>query len=432
MANINLKYAWTQVYKLGSASDGTHTWNLRLYMAVDMPTSSKGQSRVWWWLGPYVNKTGTGPAVDNVSRRFKVVVDGETIYDKNAKVGSVPDGSWEVISEGTFWVDHDPLTGTWANKTVRVEGYAYSTAVTGTGTTVSIPTIPVPAVLTLNPSSRMYLKSDQPKNTNILTVSASRQQNDYQCNFTIEIGDWRQAQKLEKGGRMKKVDVFTVYWSTQVKAAKFASENFQHQFKFGDISVKTIVEKIQNYRTTDATKKGNLWAKVTLRTWKADDSWIGQKIKWVNVEIIDYAQSFIKKKGGDFTFSINGTKAVFKNQYKGDKIPIIDKVLVQVYGWGTHSMPEFCDINRVAFEKTVDNLFATGDSVRVDTNTATIYKNGAEEPDIGALGNDYETFVLHEGINQVDCLTSSWAFDDPNLTDDEKPSYIMRYREVYK
>lgn len=52
----------------------------------------------------------------------------------------------------------------------------------------------------------------------------------------------------------------------------------------------------------------------------------------------------------------------------------------------------------------------------------SIWMNGLPKPDLGALGNDWETFCLKPGVNQVQCLCSSWA---------KKPTFKMKYREVF-
>lgn len=60
--------------------------------------------------------------------------------------------------------------------------------------------------------------------------------------------------------------------------------------------------------------------------------------------------------------------------------------------------------------------------VVADCKEASVTMNGLPKPELGALGNDWETFCLKPGVNQVQCLCSSWA---------KKPTFRMKYREVF-
>ena len=73
----------------------------------------------------------------------------------------------------------------------------------------------------------------------------------------------------------------------------------------------------------------------------------------------------------------------------------------------------------------IENTFSTNDSLIADVPTAEVYLNDDRQPGLGALGNDWEEFYLTPGINQIHCSYSDW------VTDTYKPTFKMRYREVF-
>lgn len=83
----------------------------------------------------------------------------------------------------------------------------------------------------------------------------------------------------------------------------------------------------------------------------------------------------------------------------------------------------------------VDNTFSSNQRLMVDCNDAFISLMGTEEPsgevfgvprpDLGALGNDWEQFVLKPGMNTIMTGYSDW------VADEYRPHFKMKYREVY-
>lgn len=71
----------------------------------------------------------------------------------------------------------------------------------------------------------------------------------------------------------------------------------------------------------------------------------------------------------------------------------------------------------------VPNKFANGDVIEADCSEAKISVNDVITDKLGALGNDWEDFVLSPGPNQIKCLWSSWA--------STKPEFKIKYRNVY-
>ena len=78
--------------------------------------------------------------------------------------------------------------------------------------------------------------------------------------------------------------------------------------------------------------------------------------------------------------------------------------------------------HNVDYWSDIPNKFRNRDILKVDCNTGKILLSNIDEPGLGALGNDWETFGLKPGINQIKCFWSDWA---------TKPNIKLRYREVY-
>lgn len=70
----------------------------------------------------------------------------------------------------------------------------------------------------------------------------------------------------------------------------------------------------------------------------------------------------------------------------------------------------------------VYNKIPEGAEVVVDTGSGQITMDGYDAADLGAIGNEYEDFVLTPGANLVVCAASDWVDD---------AEYSMKYREVY-
>lgn len=78
--------------------------------------------------------------------------------------------------------------------------------------------------------------------------------------------------------------------------------------------------------------------------------------------------------------------------------------------------------NAESYEK-VPNKFQTGDVITVDCGEGTVYLNGVPKEGIGALGNDYETFTLQPGVNNIAFSCSDWAAS--------APTYKVKFRKAY-
>ena len=138
----------------------------------------------------------------------------------------------------------------------------------------------------------------------------------------------------------------------------------------------------------------------------------------------------LRKEGSKLTFFYNGS-------YPSFNIPEIAdmkcaKIQIAIKQRGTRSGNKYLTyngINAFYFQKLhvkkwrdVPNKFAQDCSLIANCSDGSIRMNGLPKPDLGALGNDWETFCLKPGVNQVQCLYSSWA---------KKPTFKMKYREVF-
>mgnify|MGYP003300219233 CR=1 FL=1 len=75
--------------------------------------------------------------------------------------------------------------------------------------------------------------------------------------------------------------------------------------------------------------------------------------------------------------------------------------------------------------KDIPNKFSADDVVVADCKTAEVYLNGLLKPELGALGNDWEDFVLTPGLNQIGISCSDW------VQSGYEPTMKVRYREVF-
>ena len=77
------------------------------------------------------------------------------------------------------------------------------------------------------------------------------------------------------------------------------------------------------------------------------------------------------------------------------------------------------------------NMFTSGDIVVADCNDGSVYikrqgtEDGQYSPEYGALGNDWEPFILTAGTNNIQCVWSEW------VKENYKPDIKIIYNEVF-
>lgn len=177
---------------------------------------------------------------------------------------------------------------------------------------------------------------------------------------------------------------------------------------------------------------------------KKNKKWQTTKIKGAKKKVTNgytYTQANlnikIEKSGNSVTFKVGNVAA---KTFAVDNIEnIMAGAVCMYYGaYGTKPALNTNATNSVKFVrqpgtlfKNIANVFTAGDLVEADTSDATItirHKNTAEghiEPQYGALGNDWEDFVIKRGTNQIKAVWSDWV--NPTY----KPKVRIIYNEVY-
>lgn len=140
--------------------------------------------------------------------------------------------------------------------------------------------------------------------------------------------------------------------------------------------------------------------------------------------------SIIKKSGNTVSFNIGGIKRSYENS------EIKEMLATEVtFGFGRYDSKSVLYRNGLYSAKfvkdnctdwrEVPNKFSTSDVVMADCRTGEIRLNNSPTPEYGALGNEWEEFVLLPGRNQIGIAYSDWVLDD------FAPTFKIRYREVF-
>ena len=87
-----------------------------------------------------------------------------------------------------------------------------------------------------------------------------------------------------------------------------------------------------------------------------------------------------------------------------------------IYSWKFNKL--YCTTYR-----DIPNKFTASDLLEIDTGSGEVLLNGDPAPGLGAIGNQWEEFVLLPGENQVGWSCSDWC--------ETPPAVGMKYREVY-
>lgn len=140
--------------------------------------------------------------------------------------------------------------------------------------------------------------------------------------------------------------------------------------------------------------------------------------------------STITKTGNTLTFNIGG----ISKQFTDDAIKDVKARYI------TYLFEQYSDVTPLSYNglywvkfvknncntiKDIPNKFSANDVVEADCKNAEIYLNGISNPNLGALGNDWEQFYLTPGLNQIGFSYSEW------VADEYAPSIKIRYREVF-
>ncbi len=156
------------------------------------------------------------------------------------------------------------------------------------------------------------------------------------------------------------------------------------------------------------------------------------KVETVDLDISSAVvkTSSIIKSGSQVTFTIGDLKKVYTDtSIKETKATEI-----------TFRFEQYSSVNALAYNgiywakfvkdncdtwKNIPNKFSANDVLIADCNQGEIYLNDVRSPQLGALGNDWEDFVLRPGLNQIGVAYSAW------VTDEYAPVLKVRYREAF-
>lgn len=142
------------------------------------------------------------------------------------------------------------------------------------------------------------------------------------------------------------------------------------------------------------------------------------------------ANSTIQKSGGTVKFNIGGWEwNATDSAIASTKVTKLVFAFEQCSGYSVMSHNGLCSAKFVKDNcttwKDIPNKFSANDVVVADCKNAEIYLNGLLTPELGALGNDWEGFVLTPGLNQIGLSYSEW------VASGYAPTMKVRYREVF-
>lgn len=178
---------------------------------------------------------------------------------------------------------------------------------------------------------------------------------------------------------------------------------------------------------------------------KKKKKWQDKKIKKAKTRSVistyTYTQSnlnsSIKKSGSVFTFKIGNLPAKTFIDTDAEYLPA-HNVSFHFGRNGGAPVLHTNAVHTVRFTRNpsdcfsdIPNVFTSGDIVEADCNDASVYikhsntEDGHFAPQFGALGNDWEDFLIKKGSNTIQAVWSDW------VNENYKPTLKIIYNEVY-
>lgn len=216
------------------------------------------------------------------------------------------------------------------------------------------------------------------------------------------------------------------------KASDSANATIYHWVK--GVQIPAINKKInlQKYNTRFGLSK-KLYKKVRdkkgeTRKWKSKHRG-KKKFKWLYDGWSKPKRTItVQKKGQAIIFNVAGVKHTYRDKDITDML--VNEIYITFGAQSGHKPLGYFGVQEAKFlnatpevEVDIKNTFSIGDTVIVDTMDGSIDLNGEDAANIGALGNDWETFTLEKGVNSILATWSDWAETNPNIK--------IKYREVY-
>ena len=160
-----------------------------------------------------------------------------------------------------------------------------------------------------------------------------------------------------------------------------------------------------------------------------DISWFNKYFGWTgSTGPVPTRTSTIQKKGDTITFNIAGIKRAFTSPAVADM-----EVHHMTFWFGQYGTATPLYTNGLIYAKfikdncdtwqDIPNKFSANDVLMVDCESAQIYLNDIETPELGALGNDWDDFYLKPGTNQIGVAWSDWTTNNP--------TFKIKYREAF-
>ncbi len=144
----------------------------------------------------------------------------------------------------------------------------------------------------------------------------------------------------------------------------------------------------------------------------------------------DGVSSIIEKQGESINFNVGGVSKKFTDATLKDVAATEVTFLFATHGTkkplscnGLYSAKVIREVSEGV--ENIRNVFTPNDSVIADCETGNVYRNGALEQDLGALGNDWEEFYLESGMNQIGTAYSEF------VPSSYAPTFKVKYREVF-
>ena len=201
---------------------------------------------------------------------------------------------------------------------------------------------------------------------------------------------------------------------------------FQALLVSGSGSNRSIVAGIYIYKRNSGNK-----AKARIYVNNKEVETIEVDLSYGNKKFNIAKTTTIEKNGSTVTFNIGGTKKTYVVTAAVALIKVTE-VTFSFFQFGTLSKLKYNGLCNVKFVKNncdtwenIPNMFSANDVVEADCNNGEIYLNGVSTPALGALGNDWEGFVLKPGFNQIGFSYSDW------VEAGYEPSFKVKYREVF-
>ena len=215
-------------------------------------------------------------------------------------------------------------------------------------------------------------------------------------------------------------------WKQKFIGAKKQYGDFFVLLYNNDSGTRTLMAGVEIRKTSTDTN--------TTLYWYANNNFTATNSKkGVSVACSKVGTSSIKKEGNVITFNVAGKSATAQLSDTNAAKEVNEVAFFfGKKGSSTALGSNFlysCTLekNSYVYEGNIENTFMPGTVLTVDTQNAEVYLDSGDSTtpanNIGALGNDWETFVLQPGANLIEVDYSEFTTTPPDA--------IMKYRKVY-